>query len=124
MKATDGAYVAGLFDGEGCVRWDETARISITSCWPHHLHWIQKMFGFGSVRVVYEGDHKRRTAYRWECSGKNAVTFLEAVRPFLREKAHQADLLIRLVEYPASTAIRDRMVQQLKEHKKIDYGPA
>jgi hypothetical protein len=124
MRATDGAYVAGLFDGEGCVRWADTPRVSITSCWPHHLHWIKRTFGFGNVRLIPSQSPNHRTAYRWEASGKNAVTFLEAIRPFLREKAHQADLLIRLVKYPASAAIRERMIEQLKEHKKIDYGPA
>ena len=124
MKRIEVAYIAGLFDGEGCIRWAESARVSITSCWPHHLHWIKRMFGCGYIRIVYSGDDKRKTAYRWEVSGKGAVVFLEIVRPYLREKAHQADLLITLVRYPPSAAIRKRMIGELKSHKRIDYGSA
>jgi hypothetical protein len=82
------------------------------------------MFGCGSIRVVFKGNQTRKTAYRWEVSGKGAVVFLEIVRPYLREKAHQADLMITLVRYPPSAAIRKRMIEELKAQKRINYGPA
>jgi intein/homing endonuclease len=123
IPKTELAYIAGLFDGEGCIRWSDTPRISLTSCWPHHLMWISTLFGYGSVRIVRLKDGKNRTTFRLEMSGKNAIRFLWKVRPFLMEKRHQADILIELVKYPKGSAKRDRLMNRLTSHKRIDYGP-
>lgn len=123
IPKTELAYIAGLFDGEGCIRWHDCPRISLTSCWPHHLMWISALFGYGSVRIVRLKDGKNRTTFRLEMSGKNAIRFLWKVRPFLMEKRHQADILIELVKYPKGSAKRDRLMSRLTSHKRIDYGP-
>lgn len=123
IKKTELAYMAGLFDGEGCVMWERGPRISITSCWPHHLYWIARSFGFGKVRVVRYNDGVNRTSFRMEMSGKNALAFMEKLRPFMMEKRYQADILIEMVRYPKSSEKRNRLHQLLKGQKKIDYGP-
>lgn len=122
IPAIDLAYLAGLFDGEGCILHDGTPRVSLTSCWPHHLLWVANEFGYGRFRRLYPSKGNRRTAFRWEASGKNALDFLKRLRPYLREKAHQADMLVQLTEYPLDTANRGRLEGQLKEHKRLDYG--
>lgn len=123
LRRTDLAYIAGLFDGEGCIRWNDTPRISLTSCWPWHLNWISRKFGCGSVRTIRESGEKWKTAFRLEMSAGNALRFLAKVQPFLKEKRSQADIMLELVKYPKGSAKRDRMLDRLKEMKRIDYGP-
>ncbi len=123
IPKTELAYIAGLFDGEGCIRWNGSPRISLTSCWPHHLMWISTLFGYGSVRIVRLKAGKNRTTFRLEMSGKNALGFLRKVQPFLMEKRHQADMLIELVKYPKGSAKKVCLMKRLISHKRIDYGP-
>jgi len=122
IPAVDLAYFAGLFDGEGCIMHDGSPRVSVTSCWPHHLLWLANEFGYGRFRQLYAKKGNRRTAFRWEANGQNALDFLKTIRPYLREKAHQADMLVQLTEYPLDTANRERLEGQLKKHKRLDYG--
>jgi hypothetical protein len=120
----DLAYIGGLFDGEGCILADKGPRISLTSCWPHHLIWISNQFGYGKFRQLNSRHGPRRTAFRWEASGGNAVDFLTRIRPYLKEKAYQADILLELIGYETSTLKHTRLQETLKSHKRIDYGPA
>jgi hypothetical protein len=123
MKKTELAYIAGLFDGEGCLVWTTTARVHITSCWPYHLREIQKLFGFGKIRM-FKNEAPRRNAYRWEVCGPDARKFVKKIRPWLREKAYQADIILTAHKFPPGSAARESMLKNLKQAKKVDYGTA
>lgn len=116
------AYVAGLFDGEGCVRFYKSECISITSCYPHHLITISLVFGYGKVKKVSEATDKNRTAWRYELWGKKARDFLEEIRPYLREKAYQADIMLTIRLLPRNSLTRERAIAELAKAKKVDYG--
>lgn len=117
------AYTAGLVDGEGCIRMQrETEALSITSCYPHHLRAIQKFFGAGNVRKFKSPKPNTRTAFRLEIYGLNAIKFIQQIRPFLREKAYQADIMLTLRTLPKNSAVRAALLKELTQAKKIDYG--
>lgn len=116
-------YIAGLFDGEGCIRHSgHTEHVFITSCYPHHLALIQKMFGFGSLRKMTSKHVGYRTAYRLDFYGKSAISFLSEIRPFLIEKVYQANILLGIRDLPAGSASRQAAMAELKKVKKIEYG--
>jgi hypothetical protein len=116
------SYVAGLFDGEGCVRFYKSECISITSCYPHHLLEIAYKFGYGKVKKVYDGDEVKKTAWRYELWGNNARAFLQEIRPYLREKAYQADIMLMIRLLPRDSLTRERTITELAKAKKVDYG--
>jgi len=115
------AYIAGLFDGEGCIWYSRTLRVSITSCYPHHLQDIRDTFKFGQVRRVYKQGKNRRSCYRWEASGKYAEQFLEAIQEFLKEKQYQAELGLRLGRHSPKTVTHSAILRELKLLKKVNY---
>jgi hypothetical protein len=104
MKKTDLAYMAGFFDGEGCInlarrdgrgnRYRIHISISNTNEWV--LQWFHFNFG-GSV--CFEDRHSENPAWqnvwRWSItSGRQALTFLQAISPYLVLKKPQALLAI------------------------------
>lgn len=123
ITATQSAYIAGLFDGEGCIRYGTgTEHVFITSCYPHHLMWIQKLGNCGTIRAMKNQRTGHRVAYRLDLYGKNAVGFLQEIRPYLQEKAYQADILLSIRDLPPRSLARKIAIQELKKAKKIEYG--
>jgi len=118
------AYTAGLFDGEGCIRYRDTEIVHITSCYPHHLRRISAYFNMGRVRAIRDNRPNTRTAWRLELSGKDARSFISAIRPYLLEKAYQADIMLTIKEMPKNSLTRTRAIQELSTAKRIEYGPS
>lgn len=101
------AYLAGIFDGEGCIdiarisrkdRWSPTYRLQcrLAMCNPY----IPKLFYFrfgGSVRT-FKRDPKWSRQWYWHISGVKAVEFLNVIKPYLRLKRAEADLAITFQE--------------------------
>jgi hypothetical protein len=117
------SYIAGLFDGEGCIRYHaSTPHAFITSCYPHHLAMIQRDFGFGTFRSLKSSRAGRKSAYRLEFYGDNAIKFITAIRPFLIEKGYQADIMLSIRELPKRSSIRTSLMYELSAAKKINYG--
>lgn len=97
-------YLAGLLDGEGCIRvtgaFDRiksrsvshslNVRVSNTS--DALIAWLLREVGGSVNRLSMKG--RERPCYEWSLYGKNAVAFLEAVRPYLIVKRGQCDLAL------------------------------
>lgn len=89
----DTAYLAGFFDGEGCVSCTIYGSLSV-SVGQHAnssavLLRFQRRFG---GNIAYK--QTRNMAY-WNISGSSAARFLEAVLPFLVVKRKQSELAIK-----------------------------
>lgn len=116
------AYTAGLFDGEGCIRYRDTEIVHITSCYPHHLRKISAYFKVGRVRAIRDNRPNTRTAWRLEMSGKDARLFIQQIRPYLLEKAYQADIMLTIRQLPKKSLTRARAIEELSKAKRIEYG--
>lgn len=135
MKVKDGketitskiAYIAGFFDGEGCVRIKESNRggnsyyviAHITNTNRRILEQIQDLFG-GAIRTQEKGTNK--TIYNLCISSAEAVDFLKTLSPFLQEKLEQALLAIKFHEQKATMQLEEKMswarvMSEMKKHQ-------
>ena len=113
MKIEELAYMAGLFDGEGCVHiarihtkkrnltYQLVCKISMYSL--STLEIFKTSFG-GSIRreTTHEKSNKYGLLYSWAIWGRNSVSFLEKLIPYLRIKKAEANLAI---EFQSKKAI-------------------
>ena len=140
MKLTDAeiGYLAGLFDGEGCVGYYSRSTKGV----PYHsasLHicmtdkrapeWIMNTVGYGKISVS-EKPGNNRTVYSWQlCNKPQIQEVLRMIRPYLVVKADQVDALMALWEaettFPSrkvSTeliAIRQNAMNHIRELKQV-----
>jgi hypothetical protein len=94
----DLAYLAGFFDGEGCVRAREDGHIGVvvSQVGAVPLSRFQELFG-GNVRELRRpASPLWRSVSQWALYGRRSINFLEAVLPYLTVKAEQARLAIQL----------------------------
>lgn len=99
MRKTDIAYMAGFFDGEGCITLYKTRgiyslHVDICQCNEHIIKWFQFCFG-GTIHTRYENHHKFKKQWRWHTSGGNAMGFLKTIIPYLVLKKAEAELAIK-----------------------------
>jgi hypothetical protein len=101
------AYVAGLFDGEGCVSFTYTKRgggdkaygklwVRITNTDRDVLDWVRSTFGSGTAQSAGHRDDttKRRQAYNFVAASEQARLFLAEIYPYLRIKRGQVEELL------------------------------
>ena len=100
------AYIAGIFDGEGTVgiyTTQGTAPSPVLAVAGGHLPMLSAIrdhFGFGSVflygQTQYDdGVHRAPQTGRWQVrTWEGAVAVLSELRPYLMEKAEQADVFL------------------------------
>jgi hypothetical protein len=115
LKETEKAYLAGLFDGEGCVGYYKRTAKGV----PYHsasLHicmvdkrapqWIMDHVGYGKISVS-EKPGNRQTVYSWQlCNKPQVYEVLKAIRPYLTIKCDQVDLLFALWEAEKAFPVR------------------
>lgn len=113
LQPTDLAYVAGLFDGEGCIsvrlRNDKAKRshklvISVTNTNREVLGWLHSHFQ-GTIGKCTSSKTTRTQCYQWYIGSRKAQVFLRAILPYLHIKREQAMLAI---------AFQDRMTLSLR----------
>lgn len=105
LTETEKAYLAGLFDGEGCIglykdKRNYVVHISITNTDIRLITWLQQHLCMGNIQtrsVVDKPEYHQ--AWEWRTrSRKDALAFLLIIRPFLVSKAEQADLLLSYLD--------------------------
>lgn len=137
MKIKDGketitskiAYIAGFFDGEGCIRIKKANQggnsyfviAHITNSNISILQQIQDLFG-GAIRKQEKGVNK--TVYNLCISTSEAVDFLKTLSPFLQEKKEQALLAIKFHDQKSKLsadekASWERVMRELKKSEVI-----
>ena len=94
------AYIAGFFDGEGCITSGGrrcSLAISASNTDKQPLEFIQRIFG-GSIYECLPKKLKWSTVYNWRIGGAYALIVLESLLPYLIVKRRQALLGIELIK--------------------------
>ena len=112
ISQTDIAYLAGLFDGEGCVickqrktkrkdRGDKVynqwyIRCEINMADKAAIQWIQDTLGFGwsSEKRYYKRPAHHKRQWRWACGYRDAFKFAQLVWPYIQVKLNKIELII------------------------------
>jgi len=105
MKKTDWAYIAGIVDGEGCIRIVKTKEPKNKSGYKYQMvigvnntnewliHWLYFNFG-GSIHLQAKLDN-RKPLWHWYLSSRKAQAFIELILPYLRLKRPQAEVAVQ-----------------------------
>jgi hypothetical protein len=133
LSELDLAYIAGFFDGEGCVqirkrgrRWEGMIRIVNTS-FPI-MAWLARATGSKlSRRPVAAGNPKGRCSFELCLQHKKAFRWAVLLRPYSRIKRDELDLLINFrgtishgatTVSPATETLRHEIAATCKALKK------
>ena len=119
MKVEELAYMAGLFDGEGCIHiarihtqkrnltFQLVCKVSMYSL--PTLEIFKVSFG-GSIRRESsdEKHNKYGLLHSWAIWGKNSTSFLGQLMPYLRIKKAEANLAIEFQSRKATGASKGK----------------
>ncbi len=105
LTETERAYLAGLFDGEGCVGLYKERQgkcdvmVTITNTDAAIMQWLVNKTGIGTVCSKAKPRPGWNQGWIWQIRNRiDAKIFLDAIRPYLLIKADQADLLLTLLD--------------------------
>ena len=135
MQINDIAYIAGLFDGEGCVtckkkptkrpdrkgkiynQWYIRCEISMTD--KEVISWLHETLGFGwSAEKRYSKRPKNyKRQWRWCCGYRDALTFAKLIWPFTQVKLHKIEQIIDHYE-PDIQNLDDNIVDLALERER------
>ena len=127
MQINDAAYIAGLFDGEGCVtckqkktkradrkgkvynQWYIRCEIAMTD--KEVIEWLHETLGFGwSREKKYSKRPKHyKRQWRWCCGYRDALTFAKLLWPYAQVKLHKLEQIIDHYE-PRAQELGDNVV--------------
>jgi len=104
LEEIDRAYVAGLIDGEGCIHIEKklgkdktpqyfTLRVSVTNTEFKMVNWLKENFG-GHIQFHKKYKENWRRKYQWSIVARQALVFLELIRPYVLVKGEQLELAI------------------------------
>ena len=117
MRTVERSYIAGLFDGEGCVSIYRAGKpygnnyryellVFISNNYREPIDWLYKVFG-GCIKTRYANIEKNwRTNYIWRLNSNQAASFLKIIEPYLRIKHEQAKLAINFQKNRKQTKCR------------------
>jgi len=136
MNDTDVAYIAGLFDGEGCVSYKQymrkrphnkkayptwQIRLEIAMTDKSILIWVNEMLGVGTV-----GEKRYKTKYtkgwkkqwRWRCSHRDAFKVCCLLFPYAHVKLGEIQKIIQHYSERKLRVMNDNVVS-LDEYKQL-----
>ncbi len=130
MKRTELAYMAGIFDGEGCISITRVKGKTVPKyylvCQVHMANeYMINLFRFcfrGSIFNPKKREPHHKQMWQWICTGRIAQVFLETLLPYLRLKRAEAELGIELQKsvssHKGSAKITDKQIA-VREAQKI-----
>ena len=104
MSQVELAYIAGLFDGEGCLHYSfkhhwygrkENSEywIQITNINRPIIEYLHNVFGGGMVLDRRQGGN-RRMNFAWKIVARGTFRVLRQIAPYLRIKREQVNMLL------------------------------
>ena len=130
----DIAYIAGLFDGEGCITYKQymrkrkgqkkayptwSIRMEIAMTDRSVLIWLHEVLGVGTL-----GEKRYRTKYtvgwkkqwRWRCQFRDAYYVCKLIWPFAHVKLEGVQ---KIIEHYSKKVLMNDKVVDLKKYKEI-----
>ena len=134
MTDTEIAYIAGLFDGEGCVSYKQYMRkrphnprayptwqikLEIAMTEKSILVWLCEVLGVGTVtpkkyKTKYTLGWKKQ--WRWRCQFRDAYLVCKLIWPFVHVKLPGVQ---KIIEHYSKDIIMNDKVVDLKKYKEI-----
>ena len=130
-------YIAGLFDGEGCVgiyrnkgsydiRYKNLKKsssfvriVNIAATYKPVLIQIQNTLGYGRLRNLKTKKKRNKQNWEWVIGSKeNIIDFLTKIYPYSHEKREQIDLMIKTMRGELDEL---ESALRLKALKKVSY---
>lgn len=128
IKKADIYYLAGLFDGEGCVTLGKAnnnytptyhLNVNIVNTNEALIRWVHSVVGKGGVsQKTRENDHWK-DCFTWKVNGEHAVEFIKRIYPYLKVKKAQAEIAIKYGETIKLKGLRMRLTDQEREGRRI-----
>jgi len=122
LTLIDLAYYAGFLDGEGYFGWTETTcRVAVTNTYLDAL--IRLFLAFGGM--IYKFKDKKpgyRQRYQWQIYADSAEAAANKLMPYLHEKRRQAQIMLRVRDYPKGSRQRTYLLNKLKELKHKEHA--
>lgn len=132
-------YLAGFFDGEGCIhiqtrrdgRWLNLL-VSIVQTNPRPLLLAHSEFGGSLSKTDKSSGKSKKPIWRLCFAPKNAARFLRAVYPYLIVKKEEAEVALAFVDtipYPHTRdavcdeviALRQSLAKKCQDLKRTEY---
>ena len=135
ISKTDAAYIAGFFDGEGCVSMGSSSKhpsISITQKFPNVLHHIYQIVKLGRVRKHYQYTRSTLTHHLTITNRKQMRNFINLILPHILVKKRQLEITIKLLNLTKNSGIhltekeriqKQSLCDELRRLKRQDYEP-
>jgi hypothetical protein len=119
MIETEKAWLAGIFDGEGCVwcRWPKRTNVivEIKMADFRTANRINTLFpGRLSEGNLTLNGWSRKTQWRWSLDTNGTRSFLTKISLYLVTKREHANIALLLCQRPAHPH-RDRLAEQLRQ---------
>lgn len=135
ISKTDITYIAGFFDGEGCVcTMSSSHRLSISMCqkFPNVLYHIHKIIKLGRVRKRHSYTRLSSTHYLTITNQKQIKSFIDLILPYSIVKKNQLKVAMKIVKLTKNSGIhlteeeriqKQLLCDELPRLKKQDYEP-
>ena len=118
MTIAEAAYIAGLFDGEGCVQYKQYIETKKkhkgpgtrkTKVWritmemamadESTIRWVHEVLGVGTVKILDKtkpphGKPYYKRQWRWRCTHRDAYYVCKLLWPYARTKLHKIEQII------------------------------
>jgi len=133
LQPSELAYIAGLFDGEGCVtckkkatkrkdrnnkvynQWYIRCELSMTD--KDTVEWMHQTLNFGWCKEKrYNNKPHYKKQWRWACGYRDALQFAKLMWPYARVKMHKLEQIIDHYE-PYEKNIGDNVVDLTLERE-------
>lgn len=103
MDKYEVAWLAGLFDGEGCISWPRrellhSVRLDIPQTNLELLEKVQAVTGTGKITARKRAKAQHSQAWTWSCYGQNARSVLRQILPWLIVKRAAAEVALGLTD--------------------------
>tara|TARA_Y100001951_G_C11106399_1_gene164981 strand:+ start:39 stop:467 length:429 start_codon:yes stop_codon:yes gene_type:complete len=142
MNELDIAYIAGLFDGEGCVQYKQyietkkkhkgpgtrktkTWRINLEMSMTDELvvKWVHQILGVGTVNVNIKNKSPSskphwKKQWRWRCTHRDALYVAKLLWPHAQVKLHKLEQILDHYEIEDLTTKPSADIIYLKERKQ------